>query len=424
MKTAFFAYSQGCPRSAVDAALLFRYFDENGWRTDCRVEDADLVLVNTCGVHQEAENLGLAAIEALHRKRRPDSTLVVLGCLAGINPEGFVDRFQAVALPPVRVHELDGIIQAAVPLKDLEDVNLVQDAVRTARKNLSTVVDGNGTRRERMTQALGADRVMALLKHTLRPGARTSPTYSLRVAWGCMGECSYCAIRHAAGPLRSKPLEKVLAELDAGLSRGYRAFELVAGDVGCYGQDAGTSIAVLLREIFARPDAFSLMIHDLNPQWLIRYQDEVVPILTANSARIRMLVLPMQSGCDRVLELMRRDYTSNQVVDCMRRLRQPLEPPLNIVTHVLVGFPGETDDDFAQTLRLLRAAEFDRVDVYHYTHRPNTDSLRLPDPVSREVAERRADAIAEEFDARYSLWPRRPPERSLPPQPHVEKRAS
>lgn len=403
MKSVYIAYSQGCPRSAVDAALLFRYFTANRWRTKCAIGEADLVLISACGVHEEAEKLGLASIATLDGERRRDSKLVVLGCVAGIDPDGILERFDAVLLPPVRIHEMDSLIDATVPLRAIEDPNLVRDAVKTARANLAAVGNGHDARASRTRRAVRQ------LRRRLRISPEgPAPMYSLRVAWGCRGECTYCAIRHAAGPLRSKPLGDVLAEYDRGLEQGHREFELVAGDVGCYGQDLGTSSVELLREIFARPGSFKLTIHDFNPEYLVAYRDELVPLLSANSARIRMLVLPLQSGSDRVLRLMRRDYAAADVVACMQELRAAADPPLNVVTHVLAGFPGESEEDFARTLDALRRARFDRVDVYHYTPRPNTESLQLPDPVPTAVAEHRAALVAKEFNARFSLWPKAP----------------
>ena len=229
-----------------------------------------------------------------------------------------------------------------------------------------------------------------------RSGIAEESTYFIRIARGCAEECTYCAIRFATGLLRSKSPQDILTEFDAGLKQGYKRFELVADDIGPYGQDIGTDCVELLKCLFDRPQDFQLVLTDVNPRYMIRYKSRIIDLLRANRDRVQLLRVPIQSGSDRILELMRRKYTSAEVVDCLGCLRQAAAAiPLD--THVLIGFPGETDQDFQQTLDLLKAVRFDSIQVYRYADRPKTLASTMPDKVPEKTIDQRTRTLLRQF---------------------------
>jgi len=134
--------------------------------------------------------------------------------------------------------------------------------------------------------------------------------FLIRVARGCLEECSYCAIRAAAGTLHSKPLAAVLAEFDRGLAEGYTLFEFVGEDIGPYGADIGTTLPTLLAQLFRREGRFKLIFTDINMRYVIEHVAELTPLLAANAHRIERLRVPVQSGSNTVLASMRRGYTA------------------------------------------------------------------------------------------------------------------
>jgi len=384
---------------AVDVALLFEYLETNGWKLVDHVEDADLILAATCGVHETAEESGFAALAHIDSRRKRGSRLVAIGCLAGICEERLVSTYpDVVVVPPSKSSRLDEIIGARVKLANIPEVRNRAPYIDRALRSMGRTTERPSRRLVRsVSHAFRIDAAHGRLREAFaasRAGARG--TCSLRVAWGCAGGCTYCAIRFATGELRSKPLDDVLAEFDAGLAEGFARFELIAGDVGCWGYDIGTSIVELLTGLFERAGAFRLTVDDFNPRWLIRYRETLVPLLAANSEKIESFVVPIQSGSDRVLEQMRRGYVSSEVEATLADLRAAA-PRLKMITHVLVGFPGETDADFEDTCNLLTAVRFNRVDAYPYADRPNTLASLLPDKVPGEVIKARCALLKAEF---------------------------
>jgi tRNA A37 methylthiotransferase MiaB len=396
MRTACVVLDKGCPRMTVDVALLFGYLEANGWDLVEDVADADLVLAACCAVRASAEQSGFGCLERVDARRRKGSRLIALGCLAGIADERLaVAHPSAIAVPPADSKRLDDLLGAKVKLADIPEVQDRAPYEDRARLSAGRAADGSArrlTRRVLRQTGLRPAHVAAEPSGT----AAADRVCSLRIAWGCANECTYCAIRIAAGPLRSKPLDRILAEFDAGLAAKFTRFEVIAGDVGCWGQDLGLSIVDLLTGLFERSGEYRLIIDDFNPRWLLRHQDALVPLLAGHAGKVESVVLPVQSGSARVLELMGRGYSGEDLRAGLTRLRAAA-PDLHLITHVLVGFPGEGEPEFDETRALLQAVHFDRVDAYPYADRPHALSGALPGKVPEAVIEDRCRRLQAEF---------------------------
>ena len=391
-------FPTGCPRSQVEAARLFEYFAANGWRLNDKYARSDLIVMSGCAVATKQEDASLTAVSVAAKKRRPASRLVVVGCAAGIVDDRLREEFGAIVIPPVRIHELDQIIGAQVPLSDIRDPNHLAPLIRRAGRPLA-VNTTSGLRRAIRRVRRARRGLMTRSRSTPREFADLEPlhdVHSIRVAAGCLEECSYCAIRVAVGSLRSKPLDRVIEELDEGLALGRTEFKLIGADVGAYGQDLGSSSAELLTAIFSRTAPFKVTIHDFHPRWLVQYEDVLVPLLADNTDRVRLLILPVQSGSDRVLQRMERRGSAEELARSLQALRSAT-PGLTLGTHVLVGFPSETEEDFEDSLRLLRLIGFERVDIYRYADRPKTAALSFSDKVSADVKSARVERLLREL---------------------------
>ena len=382
------AFARGCPRNEMDTAWLFAYFQANGWEITNRARDAEVVVCATCGFDGDNEQHSIRLLGLLRCKMKAGARLIVTGCLAGIVPERVRDRFHALVIAPTEIQQLDEVIGAQVKLRDTPPVNDPAEIIRRAK--------GCWTGRERCPTAGHMARTALRRIYGLRRNPSNRPVFRIRIARGCNEKCSYCAIRLAVGPFHSKPLHDALAEFEAGLEQGYELFELLADDVGPYGTDIGTSILVLLKEIFDRPSPFRLILTDVHPQYLIRYQSGLIGLLAANPEKVDIVRLPVQSGSDRILGLMRRPYTTEDVAAAVEELHREV-PTVRLETHILVGFPGETDADFDATVDFLRRVPFDWVRVYHYTDRPRTEASEMPDKVPEDVIRRRVKRLNAQF---------------------------
>lgn len=378
------------------AAKLYPYFEANGWDLTQDFRKADLVLVSTCGVNQRAENKSLRLLSIVNRKRKPDSQFVIVGCLAGINEEVLLEKFNAIVIAPFASEKLDDVIDAKVKLRDVGDVNLMKPIISRSQKSFSLI---DRVVSEYEPSSVFLHRVIDHLKpkkiERIREHARED-AFSIRISDGCPGECSYCAIKFAAGPLVSKPMDTVLTEFDAGLASRHQNIFLIGTDVGAYGQDIGTDITVLLRNMLRREGAYILHLPEFHPRWFIQYQSELIDIYVTFRDKIGSTILPIESGSDRILKLMRREHTAAKAKECMLSLKKAL-PKIRIYTHVLAGFPGESEQDFDETIRFLHEVSFDEVAIYMYEARPNIEAEQLPDKVPEATKRARVRRLLKEF---------------------------
>ncbi|MFC1633973.1 radical SAM protein [Planctomycetota bacterium] len=394
--TVCIAYANGCPRSRMSAARLYPYFEANGWQIGQDLKKADLVLVSTCGVNQRAEKKSLRLLSIANRKKKTDAQLVVLGCLAGINKKVIIEKFDPMVIAPIEMEILDDFIGADVKLSDVREVNLIKPVIGKSQKCFS-VIDRAVSEFE--PSSIFLHRVLGHLKpkkiERVRERAQED-AYSIRILNGCPGECSYCAIKFAEGPLVSKLLEVVLAEFDAGLASKHQNIFLIGTDVGAYGQDVGTNITVLLQNMLAREGEYVLHLPEFHPRWFIQYQKELVDLFVTAGDKIGSIILPIESGSERILQLMRREHTAAKAKECMLSLKKALTR-IRIYTHILVGFPGESEQDFDDTIRFLHEVPFDEVAVYMYEARPNVEAEQLPDKVPEATKRARVRRLLKEF---------------------------
>jgi MiaB/RimO family radical SAM methylthiotransferase len=214
----------------------------------------------------------------------------------------------------------------------------------------------------------------------------------MRISRGCLGNCAYCSIKLAHGRLRSKPVEQIQKDFKTGLIKGYKTFKLIGQDIGCYGIDINTTIVEILKIFFNLPGENKIVITDFHPQWLIKYYNQLEPLIIANHEKILSLRIPIESGSNTILTRMRRHYKIEEAKRCISTLKEKI-PNLKIYTHIIVGFPGETDEDFQQTLNLLKEIQFSSVGAFAYSDRSMTESFNMKEKIPSEVIQQRMKQI-------------------------------
>ncbi len=223
--------------------------------------------------------------------------------------------------------------------------------------------------------------------------------YRLEIAKGCLGNCSYCAIKLAMPKFHSYPPSEIIENFRNGLNAGYKNFALIAGDIGCYGVDIDTNLPKLLEELFKVKGDYKVALVDFNVRWLAKNYLEFLEVLKSNSEKILKVIMPIQSGSDKILKLMNRHYEIDNVKRCILDLKKNI-PEIFIETHIMVGFPGETEDDFSRSIQLVKEIQFSRVHVYTYEERPGTLALSLSEKVPREQIDRRVKILQRETKTR------------------------
>ena len=346
--------THGCKLNQADSSALAWRFVESGYRLVSTEEPADVYILNSCTVTHVADRKARHALRAA-RRRNPETTIVATGCYAQRSPE---------------------------ILRQLEEVDLVigntdkDDIVRQ-------VSDWRGE--TPVPCAVGDDPEGTLGLRTMR----SRP--SVKIQEGCNQVCAYCIVPKVRGRERSIPPEEIIDEINRYGARGFKEVVLTGTQLGSYGFDLpGLSLTRLLARILSETDVPRLRVSSLQPQEL----DHDLVGLWDDRRLCPHFHLPLQSGSDAVLERMRRRYTSRQYADAVDTLRRALVD-VSVTADVVAGFPGETDEEFEETLSLCNAIEFADIHVFPYSVRPGTSAAHYDAQVAQETKARRVQALLE-----------------------------
>lgn len=394
----------------MDLERLRDYFVANGWVVSEACRGAELIVLSGCAFTEEMEKQTLSYVRSAKHVQQNGRPIVVTGCIAGILPERLAGMPSVLALKHADLHRLDALISATVPLASIPDPHVLDPG----HLSCATAFGWPEHLAARVTYPREIPRYVSncLVKmvsaRSRADSAALQKRYHIRVAHGCNAKCSYCSIRLAAGELCSKPLPQIVREFQAGLAEGFEEFELVAEDIGGYGEDTGSSIVELLRALFAVEGDYRIGWMDFSPRWLVKYFDELLPVFKVHSGKIGSIGFPVQSGSDRILQGMAREHSAVEACRCLSTLRR--EAGLrHMSTHVMVGFPGETRGDFRKTLDFVRAVPFDVVVAHVFSPRPGTPAAAM----KHQIAPCRKLARAWEVRLRWD-WHRLRPARLAP----------
>jgi len=372
-----------CPRRSLDTSRFYNYFLANDWHPTYRIEESDLVFIYSCGCFVSSEKRSLNTIRTALERKQPHTKIIVTGCLTKINGKVLNGNYDVFPIEEINV--LDDIIGARKKLESIPDANSIYPM-----KDLISP-------REFLIKKFKMDvEFSSLFYKKVRSlffgRTKYKKTWNIKIADGCLGNCSYCAVRIAAGKVKSKSPDAIIREFEQGVDRGEKTFVLINNDVGSYGQDIGTNFAELLEQIFAIQGEYQIRIIDFNPRWLIRYHDTLLPLFKENKEKIAYLSMPVQSASDRILRLMRRPYQISDIKACFNDLKKNI-PDITINTHFIVGFPTETDEDFEKTREFAESFDFGRISIHPYNDRPGTESSKIPEKVSGQTIFRRYRAL-------------------------------
>ena len=348
----------GCRVNQADSFGLERQLRAAGGRA-APAESAELVVVNSCSVTATADQGTRQAIRRVARLN-PAARIVATGCYATR------DAAAVAALP--------GVV-AVVPNGDKEAL---------AERLLALA---GPTTAERFGSGDGACGAM------LPPGAAGRTTYTLRVQTGCDEHCSYCIIPSTRGRGRSVPLARVLDEVDRAVDAGYRELALTGVHLGSYGRDLTPRAALLdlLQALDRHPSTVLVRLSSLEP---MDCTPAIVDLVTASARFAPHFHLPLQHASDAMLRAMRRPYTLDDYGRVVTGIRARL-PHAAIGSDLIVGFPGETDDDFETLLAYLEGSPLTSLHVFPYSDRPGTDASRLRGKVHGSRVRERARAVRE-----------------------------
>lgn len=350
--------SLGCARNLVDTEVMLGILLKAGYEATERVEEADYLVVNTCGFLEASRQESTDTIGLLLKEKKKSAKLVVAGCMVQKHGHQIKEKYP-------EVHYLLGSGDMEKILEAVE-APAAGEAVTTARSYLEW---GE------------VPRQVSTPKHYAY----------LKIAEGCAKRCAFCIIPNIKGPLRSKPVDQVMKEFRTLVNQGTHEVILIAQDLGDYGKERRekNGLENLLKEMLTVEKKFWLRLLYLYPDEIT---DELIEIIASDPRLCRYLDMPLQHINDEMLKAMRRKTSRAQIISIIEKLRQRL-PDIVIRTSLMVGFPGETEEQFEELLEFVQKYPLDNIGIFKYSREEESHSAGLPGHISEEVKQERFEKL-------------------------------
>ncbi len=348
----------GCPKNFNDSEFAAGILEENGYEIINSPEDADIIMVNTCGFINDAKKESIEHIFEMSERRKDGGKLVVSGCLSQRYSEELSKE----------IPEADCII----------GVNQYSNL-----PEILSDIDNNHV------AANSCD--LDYLEKTVRKLSDNPYTATLKIAEGCNNTCTYCIIPVIRGNFRSKKMEDIIAEATELANAGCKELILIAQDVTYYGKD--------LYGKFALPELLRKLCKIDGIEWIRlmycydeRITDELIQVMAEEEKICKYIDIPLQHASDNILKSMRRQTTRKSIKETLAKLKAAM-PDIHVRTTLIVGFPGETEDDYDQLLELVESERFSRLGVFTYSQEENTVAAEMDNQIDEDIKQIRFDGV-------------------------------
>lgn len=351
--------SLGCARNLVDTEVMIGILLQAGYEITPAAQEADFLVVNTCGFLAASREESLSVIGDLFEEKKKSAKLIVAGCMVQKHKDEIEQRF-----PGVHYYIGSG------------DMEKVIDAVRSASPG------------DAVTSA------RSFLQWGEIPRVTSTPKHFayLKIAEGCAKRCAFCIIPTIKGPLKSKTIEQVMKEFNALLNQGVHEVILIAQDLGDFGKERkeANGLEALLKEMLTVKKDFWLRLLYLYPDEIT---DELITLIKSDKRLCRYLDMPIQHINNTMLKAMRRKTSREQIIEIISKLRSEVEG-ITIRTSLMVGFPGETDEQFEELLEFVQKYPLDNVGIFKFSAEEGAHAAKLPNQISEAVKEERYTRLA------------------------------
>ncbi len=358
--------SLGCSKNLVDSEVMLGLLKENGYEITPDEEDADILIINTCAFIDSAKQESIDTINQLiSSDGKRCKKIIVAGCLA----QRYGSQLE---------EQLGSKIHALVGAGDFHHILNACEAVLNGKRTFNRV-----------------SQTPTYLYDHRTPRLRATPPHFayVKIAEGCDNCCSYCVIPQVRGRYRSRSAESIVAEVSSLVQSGVREVNLIAQDTTYYGQDLGGAVNLtsLLSKLICIPDLPWIRILYGHPAHI---SDELLTLMAEEEKICSYIDLPIQHIHDEILRKMGRRTTRSQISALISKIRSII-PDVTLRTSLIVGFPGETEQQFKELMQFAEEAQFDHLGVFAYSAEEGTKAGNMPDQVPEPVKEERLDRIAE-----------------------------
>ena len=354
MKAGF--VSLGCAKNLVDTEVMLGIMQANGIELTANPADADILIVNTCAFILSAKEESITTILNLadYKKGRCRS-LIVTGCLGQLYKRELLDEMP----------EVDAVIGTGA-------WNRIMEAIEETLSGRRVILIGE----------------RGIIYNSKTPRIRTTPTYTayVKISEGCNNRCAFCSIPLIRGRQISRPIEDIKAEVERLASQGVKEINLIAQDTTAYGIDiyGKPKLVELLREL-VKVDVHWIRILYAYPR---RFSDELIDLITAEPKICKYVDLPLQHASNKILKRMNRPDNKESIEALLKKIRAKI-PGVVIRSTFIVGFPGETAEDFLELKNFLREQRLDKVGIFTYSREEDTAAYNFPDQISEEIMQER-----------------------------------
>ncbi|MBU0470769.1 MAG: tRNA (N(6)-L-threonylcarbamoyladenosine(37)-C(2))-methylthiotransferase [Nanoarchaeota archaeon] len=354
--TKFHIITAGCSHNFADSEQMAGLLREAKFELVETIEEADILIFNTCTVKGPSETAFFKRLEEI-KKEHPYKIIVIAGCIPQSDPEKLKEY----------------------PLVGTKQIHKIVDVVEEALN-------------DNVVKLLETEEMPPLNL----PSIRKNPIIEIiPISRGCLGACSFCKTKSARGNLKSYSVEEIVSRARKAVAQGVKEVWLTSQDTGCYGFDINMDLPILLNKLVKIDGMFKIRVGMMNPDHLSKIQDKLIEAYQ-NEKIFKFLHLPVQSGNNEILTRMVRKYTVEEFKNQIKAFRKAI-PNINIMTDIIVGFPGETEEQYWDTLNLVREIMPDSVNISKFWARPKTPAAKMK-PLPGEVIKHRSKVLSEIFN--------------------------
>ncbi|OIO63284.1 hypothetical protein AUJ83_01460 [Candidatus Woesearchaeota archaeon CG1_02_33_12] len=349
----------GCSANYNNSEIMAGLLIEAGHKIIKKAENSDLIIVNTCTVKLPTENKVKKSIKNFLNINKK---IIIAGCM----PEVQKDLLKAIA-----------------PYASLVGVHHTKEIVSAVEKTIKgNLIDLTGKRNE--------------TKLNLPELRKNKVIQIVQISEGCNGKCTYCIVRLAKGKLFSYPEDEIIKQVKSAVKSGCKEIWLTSQDTAAYGQDIKTNFVSLLKKIINVKGDFKVRIGMMDPNNLVLILDDLISLMKSDKI-FNFLHIPVQSGNDEILKAMNRLYTADELKIIIAKLIKEI-PEITISTDMICGFPGETEEQFADSIKLIKEIKPDVLNISRFWPRPGTKAALMENQVHGSIKRERSQLITKEFN--------------------------
>ena len=366
MSEKYFIVTYGCQMNVHESEKIAGILRRMGYEETPNMETADIIVFNTCCIRENAENHAFGNIGALKKMKKQNPALIIAvgGCMT--QEQGKTEVLK-------KKFPFIDIMFGALNFEDLEFLILRK---KREKKRVIAIRETEGE-----------------IVENIEPYRTSYPNAWVNITYGCNNFCTYCIVPYVRGRERSRKPENIVAEVEKLVAEGYKEITLLGQNVNSYGSDGSTEVtfAQLLDKIASIEGKFRLRFMTSHPK---DFTEDVVAVMEKHRKICRLVHLPVQSGSSKILKEMNRRYTREKYLEEIRTLKTRL-PEAEVTTDIIVGFPGETEEDYLQTESLVREVDFASAFTFVYSPRKGTKAAEMPNAVPESVQKDRIMRLVE-----------------------------